>query len=559
MFGFFKRKKSEEDPLSDLRTVSRWMQELPAGDIYSAQEQVVQSLIQFNHAGLSMSKERLQVLMHLDDQARDMQYSLCMQYLRNPRMSKVIESRLWTAIHAFFWEITRGYHAFVMDFVSNPGGSRLQSAIPQITARALRGFSDIFKWRYFRYERIDEKLWHRLHNLYRIAEFDGFQNNRFKVYAGDSKPSSCAEEYIQGLLLSPLGTGSLTPRQIEMVDIWLDNWSEYTTIETRYEPGQHFFYVDSTKGMPLRRMRENLAPEPGFRFLNTERLTEHLQRATQELKAGVAPATLGLGEEFRLPDGFDLLHYVSGEWSPATEQERRAAPREPKEGRAEVIRDLNNICNQLLTDIETVHGVTPSQKLSQEELLDIKLYGFVTERTKAVVADRVLGSRDLNVEQWPMFDRSASGVGVLLKNEDSEWVKVGKLLALRIEPGPDWVSGVVRRITRVDGGQRKVGVQTLDALPALASIESHEPAAASMSYSVDDAGADGKTVSQVLVFPSHEDDKLIILETPAMPMASNTSCATAAAATRSAWTPGAARGAAGSWPPTPNWSESFLS
>ena len=79
MFGFFKRKKSEEDPLSDLKTVSRWMQELPAGDIYTAQEQVVQSLIQFNHAGLAMSKERLQVLMHLDDQARDMQYSLCIQ------------------------------------------------------------------------------------------------------------------------------------------------------------------------------------------------------------------------------------------------------------------------------------------------------------------------------------------------------------------------------------------------------------------------------------------------------------------------------------------------
>lgn len=511
MFGFFKRKKSEEDPLSDLKTVSRWMQELPAGDIYTAQEQVVQSLIQFNHAGLAMSKERLQVLMHLDDQARDMQYSLCLQYLRNPRMSKVIESRLWTAIHAFYWEITRGYHAFVMDFVAHPGGSKIQPAIPLITARALRGFADIFKWRYFRYERIEEKLWQRLHNLYRIAEFEGFQGNRFKLYPSDGKPSSCMEEYVQGLLLSPLGTGSLTPKQIEMVDTWLDNWSDLTTLDERYDPAQHFFYIDAAKGLPLKRIRENLTPESSFRFLNTERLMEHLARAERELKAGVPPATLGLGEEFRLPDGYDLLHYVSNEWSPANERERRVAPREPKDGRCEVVRDLNNICTRLLTEIEMVHGATPSQQLSPEEILDIKLYGFVTERTKAAISDRLLGSRDLSVEQWPMRDRSDTGIGIMLKNEDSEWVKVGKLLALRLEPGTSWIIGMVRRITRVDSDQRKIGVQTLDGLPVLAEIESHE-APNSMSYSVDDTSFETHVSSQVLIFPEQEKDNLIILE-----------------------------------------------
>lgn len=211
MFGFFKRKSSsadDQDPLSDLKTVSRWLENLPTGDIYSAQEQVVQNLIQFNHAGLAMSRDRLLALMHLDEQARDMQYSLCLQYLRNPRMSKVIESRLWAAIHAFYWEITRGYHAFLMDFVANPGGSRIQQHIPLIAARALRGFGDIFKWRYFRYERAEEKLWLRMHNIFRISEFDSFQQNRLKLYEQESAPSSCMDEYSRALLLSPLGTGS---------------------------------------------------------------------------------------------------------------------------------------------------------------------------------------------------------------------------------------------------------------------------------------------------------------------------------------------------------------
>jgi hypothetical protein len=511
MFGFFKRKKSEEDPLSDLKTVSRWMQELPAGDIYTAQEQVVQSLIQFNHAGLAMSKERLQVLMHLDDQARDMQYSLCIQYLRNPRMSKVIESRLWTAIHAFYWEITRGYHAFLMDFVANPGGSKIQPAIPLITARALRGFADIFKWRYFRYEKVEEKLWQRLHNLYRISEFDGFQNNRFKLYPGDIKPSSCMEEYVQALLLSPLGSGSLIPKQIEMVNHWLDNWSDLTSLEDRYDPSQHFFYIDTAKGQPLKRIRQEITPETSFRFINTERLIEHLSRAERELKAGVLPASLGLGEEFRLPDGYELLSYVTNEWSPANEKERRVAPRHPKDGRCEVVRDLSNICNRLLTEIEIVSGSSSSQQLSPEEILDIKLYGFVTERTKSTINQRMLGSRNLSIEQWPLHDRSDTGVGVILRSEDSEWVKVGKLLALRLDPGDAWLIGVVRRITRLEDDVRKIGVQTLDVAPSLGQLEIYE-STTSLSYSVDDSSYETQSPSQALIFPQLEDGNLIILE-----------------------------------------------
>ncbi|MEW5789737.1 MAG: hypothetical protein AB1899_17985 [Pseudomonadota bacterium] len=512
MFGFFKRsKKNEEDPLCDLKTVSRWMQELPAGDIYTAQEQVVQSLIQFNHAGLAMSKERLQVLMHLDDQARDMQYSLCVQYLRNPRMSKVIESRLWTAIHAFYWEITRGYHAFLMDFVANPGGSKIQPAIPLITARALRGFADIFKWRNFRYEKVEDKLWLRVHNLYRIAEFDGFQNNRFKLYPSDAKPSSCQEEYLQALLLSPLGAGSLNPKQIEMVDLWLDNWAELVGMENRFDPALHFFYVDAAKGQGLKRVRTEMAPEASFRFLNTDRLLERIEEVQRSLKGGALPASLGLGEEFRLPDGYDLLSHVSSEWSSSNERERRIAPRASAEGRCEVLRDLGNICSRIRTEVEIATGTSPNHQLSSEEILDIKLYGFVTERTKSAITQRQIGKADMSPEQWPLHDRSDTGLGIMLKGEDSEWVKVGKLLALRLDPSQPWEIGAVRRITRLRDDMRKIGVQILDTSPLVADLDPYE-AAPSLSYSIDNSSYEVQPSSQALVFPATKTSNTIIME-----------------------------------------------
>lgn len=513
MFGFFKRKKKgEDDPLSDLKTVSRWMQDLPAGDIYTAQERVVQSLIQFNHAELPMSKERLQVLMHLDEQARDMQYSLCTQYLRNPRMSKVIESRLWTAIHAFYWEITRGYHAFLMDFVANPGGSKIQPVIPVLTARAIRGFADIFKWRYFRYERADEKLWLRLHNLYRIAEFDHFQINRFKLYGNEAKPSSCMEEYVQALLLAPLGAGSLTPKQIEMVDQWLDNWSDLTPLDASYDPERHFFMVDTAQGQPLRRIRPNTSPESSYRYISTFPLLEHMEKVERELKTGVLPPSLGLGEEFRLPDGYDLLSYAAGEWAASSARERRASTRQPMEGRCEVVRDLGNICNRLRAELEIISGTTHARQMSHEEILDIKLYGFVTERTKSSITQRQTATHDLSSDRWPLQDRSDTGIGMVLKAEESEWVKVGKLLALRHDPAENWKIGVIRRLTRQGSETQTVGVQLLDTKPALVQLEPEE-AVTELAYSVDGASYDDAPPSQALIFPGLAGVPIIVMDT----------------------------------------------
>jgi hypothetical protein len=433
-----------------------------------------------------------------------MQFSLCSQYLRNPRMSKVIESRLWTAIHAFYWEITRGYHAFLMDFVSNPGGSRIQSAVPVITARTLRGFANIFKWRYFRYEKIEDRLWTRVHNIYRISEFDGFANNSVKVYQGDTLPSSCSREYVQALLLAPLGSGSLTPRQIDMVDQWLGSWGDMLRLEKSVDPERHAFYVDLAKGTGLRRMRKDISGDATWRYVPMDPLLDHLDLVQRSLKAGTAPASMGLGEDFRLPDGYDLLEYVSNEWSPITEHDRRRATRHPVQVRWEVVRDLANITQGMQSDILLGSGQAAGT-LSPEEILDIKLYGFVTERTKAMLKQKSMDNmRPDSHERWPLQDTSDSGIGVVLRNDDGDWVRVGKLLGLRQDAGDHWRLGVIRRISRIDGEWRKIGIEFLSKAPRLVYLQLTE--GASLSYAVDDAShlLDDALTSPAILLPDGE-------------------------------------------------------
>ncbi len=461
MFDFLKRKEKNQGVLTNLKTVSRWVQELPAGDVFSAQEKVVQNLIQFNREDKGFTKDRLRVLMYLDEEAQEMQASLCLQYLRNARMSKAIESRLWMAIYAFYWEVTRSYHGYVMSFVGNPGGSKLQDMIPLVAARAIRGFTNIIKWNYFRYERIEEKIWLRLHNLFRIAEFDNFASNRITVYRGDAAPHSLMDEYSHALLLSLFGGGNLQPRELEMVDRWLDNWSKLVQIQPMDTPDHHSFLVDVKKGRGLLLARSPNS-DPSYRYLSTAPLLEEIRNVHAGLQAGRTPVSLGLTEDLRLPEGYGLLKQVETVLSAKHGSERRQNTRIPMKLKWRVIHDLQNICAELEKRHSTATGAR-SRQPSQEEILDMKVYGFVTERTREKQVEREReGDLVGPMENWEQLDACETGLGFSVKEAENSWIKVGKLIALIAEDSVQMKIGVVTRLAKQDNGNRLIGIRIFE-------------------------------------------------------------------------------------------------
>lgn len=519
MFGLFKRNKPNKDPLSDIKTLTRWIQDLPAGDIYSAQKAVLDKLLEFNQISQSeqvFNKERLQVLMGLDEQTREIHTSLCAQYLRNPRMSKIIENRLWNTIHAFILEVTHGYHAFLMNFVANPGARWIQSMLPTITARTIRGMSDVMKWRYFHYQPSEQKHWLRLHNVYRIAEFEGFASQKFQVYDTDTLPSSCTEEYTQALLMSLIGFGSLPARKIEMIDHWLDNWTDNILIEPRYQAEKHAFYVDTSQGSGLRRIR-NSSTESAVRYLDTTPLINRINAVKTFLKAGKTPASLGLGEDFRLPDGYELLDLVSNEFSPVSQRERRTESRETDNGRWDVIRDLNNILRLFHhRPMQSESGLRAH--LTPEEILDIKLYGFVTERTKSTLnkAQESATSPDV-LSHWHLLDKSVGGLGFIVAgNASADWIRVGRLLALRESSSSEpWKIATIRRIVHKDQNQRIIGVSLIDREIEHVTIEQEGSARYASQpmegYQVSDSSGESVMVGHALLLKNdtHTDELLL--------------------------------------------------
>lgn len=313
---FRRKKRTSDDPLGSLKAATVWMHELPMGDAFAAHEKLVQALREFNEKAGFPSLERLHALMHIDEGAQELQRSLVQQYLLNPRMSRQMESRLWNAIYTFSWQLARAYHIFIMAYVGNPNSSEIRHEVPLITARAIRHFAMQAKWRYFRYEAIGAKLWKHVHNLYRLAEYEEFERKHFHLYPQCQRNTTCAEEYLQLLSLDVLNTNSLFPKQIEMVDLWLDNWSAVLKLDKTYDPERHVFSVNLGEDKGPHRVRK---AEHGdmLRFWGGDDLVARVEQDKDALRHGETPAKLGLGEDCRLPACLEFIAQITEQWSSA--------------------------------------------------------------------------------------------------------------------------------------------------------------------------------------------------------------------------------------------------
>lgn len=513
----FGRKKpsSPSDPLSCLKAATAWMHELPMGDTFAAHEKIVAALGEFNEKTEPPDKARLQVLMHLDEGALELQHTLTQQYLLNPRMSRQIESRLWNAVFSFHWQMARGYHMFIMAYVGNPNGSEIRHEIPLIAARAIRHFAMQVKWRYFRYEAVGAKLWKHVHNLYRLAEYEEFEHKSLLLYPKCTRQTTCSEEYLQLLSLAVLNTNSLFPKQIEMVDLWLDNWAASLKLERDYVPERHVFCVNLGEDKGPYRARKPVA-DGMLRCWGSDGLMARVAQVREALQHGETPAKLGLGEDCRLPACLEFIERISQQWSPAGEgRVRRKQERVAKVKLIDVVKDFLEICALVKQDNE---ALSPKQqeeeqqvKISYEEMLDVRLYGFVTQRTQAKLnqADKSKSGRSAQEapyhERWLMENESSSGFGANVDSVHNDWVRLGKLVGLRPERSHNWVIGVVRRLALLESGQRNVGIEVLAKSPVTVTLKASKPRHSGYTVNGVDAVDIVLPVSALYLPPSGED------------------------------------------------------
>ncbi len=478
--------KSDDDPLSSVKAATRWIQALPIGDAFKCQQSILNECKRFNENSTQFTKERLAVLVLLDEKAQDLQDTLVRQYLRNPRMSRSVESPLWHAVYGLYWEVARGYYTFVQLFASRSEKSAYENLIPLITLRAIRAFGHLLKWRSIRYLPAGEKLWLRLHKLYRIAESEGFHRQSMLAYADDSTPCNCESAYLHTLMLDLANSGTLYPKQLDWLDRWLNSWLASLQLDTRLNPDTPSFVIDLSADHGPRRARKPDVDKP-MRFWSTSTVLLKLDELVAALHAGQTPEQLGLTENARPAESVELLEHLNHSWSALSSREQRRAPRESMKRLFDVAHGLSAITNQLKAMNEPANASPYGSGLNYDETEDVQVYGFITDRTRERVSHMQVPAiqHSPEVESWVMHDESECGYGAIVESRDKDWLRVGALICIKPHEAALWQLGIVRRLSRLNDDSSSVGIESLAGTPALAMLYDTPPPS---SYTVNGVG-----------------------------------------------------------------------
>jgi len=460
-----------EHPLTHLEAITRWMDDLPMGDSVKVIEALTLQIKEYSDQGQVVTLERLAILNAIDEGAQDLIEILRGQYLQNPRMSRVVESRLWNTVNAYYHEAIRAYHAHIMEYIGNPGTSKIAGAMPGLTARALRYFGLSAIWGYYRFMQADPKFWKRMNNLYHFAEYSKFETRRLQLYEQDLTQTSMTQLYLESLMLDTLNTGSLTPRQIHLIERWMPMLVRDVELERNYQPERHAFCVNLAESRSACRA-QRVTPSKALRYWATQDIKAQLDALRNQIAAGAIPAKLGLTEDCRVPACLELLERLANLWAPGGQkQTQRAFERKHSVKPIDVVRGLNDICLNVRAD--NLKGLQhkaaqPADTLNYDEMVDVHLYGFVTKRTQTKAEQgRVEQSEDEKIEsvivheRWVMENESEGGYGAHIADQTDDWVRIGKLVGLKPGQKGNWRVGVIRRMLRTEARQQYVGIELL--------------------------------------------------------------------------------------------------
>ena len=325
MLDLLNRFKKNNDPLDNIKAAQLWWKKIQTGDMASVHAEVAELVNRFIATDEKPTVSRLQALLWLDDQIQPAQESLVLQYVQNPRMSKTIESRLWHQVMGLAHHMIVAYLRFIRDPGKAEEGRNAPAkpdATPSIEpflsktmARTLRYLGMQAKFQYFRFLAPDKKFWAMVNQIYRFAEVKGVDSDSFPLYESvKQRSSSCADEYLQIMMLSNLNSGALTPRQMELASIWMGMWSHHIVIEKTAKPGEHLFYVDLSGYEPVRRVGNKIPQGNIGRSWSTAELAQQIGLIRRSLESGSKSSSLD--ESFRQPGALDLIRHIEAWWLP---------------------------------------------------------------------------------------------------------------------------------------------------------------------------------------------------------------------------------------------------
>ncbi|BCL75015.1 hypothetical protein JHS3_07510 [Jeongeupia sp. HS-3] len=471
--------KRETRPLANVKLATAWCRQLELDAPATQRAKVLAAAQAFLDGTQAPTADALDAVLLVDAAVQSSYEALCCQYIANPRMSKELERQLWKEVIDYAQAMVDLYQRFVKFDPTVQDRDRFEAQMPAVLARSLHYLGIQAKWHHFRFEKLPSRLWTQANQLYRLSEIGGFDSNPFPLYPKHSEEiTSCADEYLQLLMLATLSSNNLTVRQIDWADHWLNHWSKLIQFSRKFYADRHHLCVNLQADDGPQRVQEDQAEEP-FRYWGLFDLIHELQETQRKIESGATPRSLGLGEDCRQPGALELLKHLESFWTMMMRNTQVArSVRQNVSKSAEVVQGLSRICAMVRGDNDKFsrQPVEARTEVDYDEINDMRLYGFVSERTRskqatgpATVHPKL--RQKVAIANWSIENESDGGFGAVLHAAENEWIRPGALIGMRTGGGENWQVCVIRRLNRLRDEQLSAGIQILSATPVAVSIK----------------------------------------------------------------------------------------
>ena len=455
---------------TDSSGCAKWLQSLPLINVGPSHVRLLAQLDELNACSIAPA-ERLKILELLREPVSFVQKEHSKKFSSRPAPLAKPEREILERAHALWDALSYGYQHCLRAVAG--GASATSAAL--IGERVLWCTGQKMIAYYQAYQDVGEREWKLLHSVYAFVEERGVAGGEVAHPTHKGKQTTCTETYAQVLLIDLANPGKLTPRQIELISLWLERWTPKVSIgRTPAAAGDGVapLVIDlSGAAGASRRMSEG----DTTRVLDIHELGSSVRKRVGLLRKGETPAALGLGEDVTAPLAESLLTMLYRRW--CEDKQSRAHPRRGASGTAQICAGMAAVHYFVTGRVFAARG--GPQKISQVQHEQIATLGRVTTRHE----DEPGPPPDFAVETWQIKDESASGLRLArVDTAASSRLMLGQLLGIRLADAKAFLLCAVKWLSVSVEFELRAGVQILPGIPQGAAIRAVGAQAAAEQY-----------------------------------------------------------------------------
>lgn len=435
--------------------VERWLARLPVLNVAESVQLLTRQLIGLNRVTID-NKQRLKVLELFRAPVHNICQELYKTYQGLPLPLPDKARQVVSQIKTLQVEMAYGYKLIVFNSTAITKLDTADKSLLSVAIhRSIRHLTEIMFRGYELYSPPPEGNWFEIHQLYRYAELLGVTETAVDDQLNNTLPSvSIGHAYKQALLLDFSDPYHLPTRMLARIYRYLDRFAAAAEIT----PGiaalkahcQFLINLDNDRAGAVNTEASPITTEVRYRLLNTTELARVVHQQLTTLQAGHTPDSEGLEKDFFVHLGQDILIRLINAWGV-----------NPKRTFTRTLRDHRKI--DVALGIDAINYYVNGGERFAPSTSEV---GPQPRRTAlgplSGTPNKVQQAGTVTTTTWEQTDESAGGYALAHSGTHRETVRVGDLLATRLQGSTvGWEIGVVRWVRTSGADSIELGVQRL--------------------------------------------------------------------------------------------------